>query len=138
MSLVAAVGHGLRLARAGLVFAREGAFVDLDPTLLPPGAHVPLALGNLIARRGVRGLAGLSRAIDRLGPSYVKMGQFLSTRPDIVGTKVALELESLQDRVTPMSRQTAIGIIEAAFGARIDTVFEDFGEPVAAASIAQV
>ncbi len=78
-----------------------------------------MALANLIAKRNVRGLAGLSRAIDRLGPSYIKMGQFLSTRPDIVGTKVALELESLQDRVTPMSRQTAIDIIEAAFGARI-------------------
>jgi ubiquinone biosynthesis protein len=138
MSIVAAAGHGARLARAGFVFAREGVFVDVDPTLLPPGARVPLALANLIARRGVSGLAGLSRAIDRLGPSYVKMGQFLSTRPDIVGTKVALELESLQDRVTPMSRQAAIGIIETAFGARIETVFADFGEPVAAASIAQV
>ncbi len=84
------------------------------------------------------GLAGLSRAIDRLGPSYVKMGQFLSTRPDIVGPRVALELESLQDRVTPMSRQAAVDIIETAFGAKIDTVFEAFGEPVAAASIAQV
>ena len=74
----------------------------------------------------------------RLGPSYIKMGQFLSTRPDIVGTKVALELESLQDRVTPMSRQAAIDIVEAAFGAKIDTLFASFGEPVAAASIAQV
>jgi ubiquinone biosynthesis protein len=138
MSIVGAFGHSLRLARAGFVFAREGAFVDVDPTLLPPVARLPLALASLIAKRNVHGLAGLSRAIDRLGPSYVKMGQFLSTRPDIVGTKVALELESLQDRVTPMSRQTAIGIIEAAFGARIETLFESFGEPVAAASIAQV
>jgi len=138
MSIVAAFGHGLRLARAGFVFAREGAFVDVDPGLLPPIARLPLALANLIAKRNVHGLTGLSRAIDRLGPSYVKMGQFLSTRPDIVGPKVAFELESLQDRVTPMSRQTAVGIIEAAFGAKIDTVFESFGEPVAAASIAQV
>jgi ubiquinone biosynthesis protein len=138
MSIVAAVGHGLRLARAGLVFAREGAFVDVDPTLVPPGARLPLALANVIARRGVRGLTGLSRAIDRLGPSYVKMGQFLSTRPDIVGAKVALELESLQDRVTPMSREAAIAIVEAAFGAGIGTLYEEFGEPVAAASIAQV
>jgi len=138
MSIVAAVGHGVRLARAGFVFAREGAFVDVDPTLLPPSARLPLALANLVARRGVRGLQGLSRAIDRLGPSYVKMGQFLSTRPDIVGTKVAIELESLQDRVTPMSRQAAIAIVEGAFGAKVETLFEEFGEPVAAASIAQV
>ncbi|RBP08659.1 2-octaprenylphenol hydroxylase [Roseiarcus fermentans] len=138
MGLVTAVGHGVRLARAGFVFAREGAFVDVDPALLPPGARLPLALVNLVARRDVRGLAGLSRAIDRLGPSYVKMGQFLSTRPDIVGPKVALELESLQDRVRPMSREAAIAIIERAFGAKIETVYAEFGEPVAAASIAQV
>ena len=121
MSIVTAVGHGVRLARAGFVLVREGAFVDVDPTLLPPGARLPLALVNLVAKRDVDGLAALSRAIDRLGPSYVKMGQFLSTRPDIVGTKVALALESLQDRVTPMSREAAIAIIERAFGAEIDT-----------------
>jgi ubiquinone biosynthesis protein len=138
MSVLTAIGHGLRLARAGFVFAREGTFVDVDLALLPPVARLPIAAANLIAKRNVHGLAGLSRAIDRLGPSYIKMGQFLSTRPDIVGTKVALELESLQDRVTPMSRQAAIDIVEAAFGAKIDTLFESFGEPVAAASIAQV
>jgi ubiquinone biosynthesis protein len=105
---------------------------------LPPVARLPLALANLIAKRNVDGLTGLSRAIDRLGPSYVKLGQFLSTRPDIVGAKVAIELERLQDRVAPMSRGTAIGIIELSFGAKIGSLFESFGEPVAAASIAQV
>ena len=138
MSIVGAFGHSVRLARAGLVFAREGAFVGIDPALLPPFARLPVVLANLIAKRNVRGLSGLSRAIDRLGPSYVKMGQFLSTRPDIVGTAVALELEQLQDRVAPMSRQTAIAIVEAAFGKKIGAIFETFGEPVAAASIAQV
>ena len=138
MGIVGALGHSLRLARAGFVFAREGAFVGVDPMFLPPVARLPLALSNLIAKRNVQGLTGLSRAIDRLGPSYIKMGQFLSTRPDIVGAKVALELESLQDRVTPMSRQEAIAIIEAAFGARIESLYKSFGEPVAAASIAQV
>ena len=73
-------------------------------------------MANLIAKRDGDGLAGLSRAIDRLGPSYVKLGQFLSTRPDIVGGKVAIELERLQDRVAPMSRETAVAIIEASFG----------------------
>jgi ubiquinone biosynthesis protein len=138
MSILSSLGHGLRLARAAYVFAREGAFLGVDPALLPPVARLPLGLANLIAKRNVDRLTGLSRAIDRLGPSYVKLGQFLSTRPDIVGAKVALELERLQDRVAPMSRETAIGIIEASFGAKIDSVFESFGEPVAAASIAQV
>src|SRR5208282_4325325 len=138
MSILSSFGHGLRLARAAFVFAREGAFVGVDPALLPPVLRLPLAFANLIAKRDGDGLAGLSRAIDRLGPSYVKLGQFLSTRPDIVGTKVAIELESLQDRVAPMSRDTAVGIIEAAFGAKIETLFASFEEPVAAASIAQV
>lgn len=138
MSILGAFGHTVRLAWAGFVFAREGAFVDVDPALLPPFARLPLALANLIARKNVAGLAGLSRAIDRLGPSYIKMGQFLSTRPDIVGTAVSQALESLQDRVTPMSRQEAVAIIEAAFGQKIETLYESFGESVAAASIAQV
>jgi ubiquinone biosynthesis protein len=138
VSFAAAFGHSLRLARAGFVFAREGAFVGVDPTFTPPVARLPLAFANLISKRDVKGLTGLSRAIDRLGPSYVKLGQFLSTRPDIVGPKVALELESLQDRVAPMSRQAAVDIVETAFAAKIDTLFETFGEPVAAASIAQV
>ncbi len=138
MSVLSSLGHGLRLARAAFVFAREGAFVGVDPALLPPVLRLPLGFANLIAKRDGDGLAGLSRAIDRLGPSYVKLGQFLSTRPDIVGGKVAIELERLQDRVAPMSRETAVAIIEASFGMKIESLFESFGEPVAAASIAQV
>ena len=138
MSILSSLGHSLRLARAAYVFAREGAFVGVDPTLLPPVLRLPLAFANLIAKRDGDGLAGLSRAIDRLGPSYVKLGQFLSTRPDIVGGKVAIELERLQDRVAPMSRETAVAIIEASFGTKIELLFDSFGEPVAAASIAQV
>jgi ubiquinone biosynthesis protein len=121
------LGHGLRLAHAAFVFAREGAFVGVDPVPLPPVLRLPLAFANLIAKRDGDGLAGLSRAIDRLGPSYVKLGQFLSTRPDIVGGKVALELEQLQDRVAPMSRDAAIAIVEASFGMKIGSLFESFG-----------
>ena len=138
MGIFSSLGHVSRLTRAAFVFAREGAFVGIDAATLPAVLRLPLALANLIAKRDGGGLAGLSRAIDRLGPSYVKLGQFLSTRPDIVGGKVALELERLQDRVAPMSRETAIAIIEASFGMKIESLFQSFGEPVAAASIAQV
>src|SRR5579871_6671637 len=138
MSILSSLGHSLRLTRAAYVFAREGAFLGVDPTLLPPVLRLPLGFANLIAKHDGDGLAGLSRAIDRLGPSYVKLGQFLSTRPDIVGGKVAIELERLQDRVAPMSRETAVAIIETSFGTKIDLLFSSFGEPVAAASIAQV
>ncbi len=132
------LGHVFRLTRAGFVLAREGAFVDLDPSTLPPLARLPLLLANLLARGGAHGFSSLAAAIDRLGPSYVKLGQFLATRPDIVGPRVAIELEKLQDRMAPTDRATAVAALEAAFGAPIDSLFVEFGEPVAAASIAQV
>ena len=131
------LGHVFRLTRAGFVLAREGAFVDLDPRRCRR-SPAPLFLANLLARGGARGFSGLAAAIDRLGPSYVKLGQFLATRPDIVGAKVAIELEKLQDRMAPADRAIAVAALEAAFGAPIDTLFVEFGEPVAAASIAQV
>ncbi len=132
------IGHAVRLARAGFVLAREGAFVGVDPRALPPLARPALALANLIARGGATGVSGLSNAIDRLGPSYVKLGQFLATRPDIVGAKVVAQLERLQDRMAPSTRAIAVTRVEAAFEAPIDTVYAEFGEAVAAASIAQV
>ncbi|HYC25102.1 MAG TPA: 2-polyprenylphenol 6-hydroxylase [Roseiarcus sp.] len=136
MSALFALGHSVRLARAGFVLAREGAFLGVDPRLTPSPARPFLALANFIARRDGRG--GLAAAIDRLGPSYVKLGQFLSTRADIVGPKVVTQLELLQDRMAPFPRAEAVRTIEDAFGAKLDTLFAEFGEPVAAASIAQV
>ncbi len=138
MSILAAIGHVSRLARAGFVLAREGAFLSVDPAALPPLARALLALANLLARRGAGGLDGLAAAIDRLGPSYVKLGQFLATRPDIVGPTAAMELQKLQDRMAPAERDVAAASVEASFGAKIETVFVEFGEAVAAASIAQV
>src|ERR1700677_2083551 len=116
-------GHAVRLTRAAFVLAREGAFADIDARVLPGPARPPLALAKLIARRGVSSAQGLAHAIDRLGPSYVKLGQFLATRPDIVGPKVAAELERLQDRMAPASREFAVARIEAAFDRPIDEVF---------------
>jgi ubiquinone biosynthesis protein len=136
LSALFALGHSVRLARAGFVLAREGVFLDVDPRLAPPPARPLITLANFIARRDGRG--GLAAAIDRLGPSYVKLGQFLSTRPDIVGPKVVAELELLQDQMAPFPRSEAVTTIEAAFGVKLESLFAEFGEPVAAASIAQV
>jgi len=138
LASLASIGHAVRLTRAGFVLAREGAFTGIDPLTLPPLARAPLALANLIARPGARGLSRLSQAIDRLGPSYVKLGQFLATRPDVVGPRVVLELEKLQDRMAPAPKAVAVATIEASFSAKIGTVFEEFGDAVAAASVAQV
>jgi ubiquinone biosynthesis protein len=137
LAIFASIGHVARLARALLVMAREGVFVGLDADAAPPIARPVLAALKLIARKD-DGAHGLSRAMERLGPSYVKLGQFLATRPDIVSASVARELERLQDRVAPLPREVAVKRIETAFQQPLAALFSQFGEPVAAASIAQV
>jgi ubiquinone biosynthesis protein len=76
--------------------------------------------------------------MNRLGPSYIKLGQFLATRPDIVGTEMADALAGLKDDLPPFSTAAAREIVEASIGQPIDAVFESFSDSVAAASIAQV
>ena len=139
MSVIGAVAHLSRNLRAGYVLAREGALSLIDASALPPGARLALAAARLIEKPGVGGGgARLSSALTRLGPSYVKFGQFLATRPDIVGVEVARDLESLQDRMPPFPRDEAETTVRLAIGRPIVDLFESFSEPVAAASIAQV
>src|ERR1700742_2874227 len=80
----------------------------------------------------------LSAALTRLGPTYVKLGQFLATRPDVVGVALARDLETLQDKMVPFAQAGAERAFEAGWGKRLSTLFAWFGGPVAAASIAQV
>ncbi len=98
-----------------------------------------MRLANLVARKDASGGAkGLVRAFAQIGPSYVKLGQFLATRPDVVGGEIADALTALQDRMEPFGRDAAIAIIEKSLGKPIGDLFVTFGEPVAAASVAQV
>ena len=90
---------------------------------------------RLDAPRGVR----LRQGLERLGPIFVKFGQVLSTRRDLMPPDVADELAKLQDRVPPFPAAEARAIVEKAFGRRLEEIFETFeAEPVASASIAQV
>jgi ubiquinone biosynthesis protein len=131
--------HLWRNLRAGYVLAREGALGLVDPSALPPAVGGLLRLARLIERRSAAsGSARLSAALTRLGPSYVKFGQFLATRPDIVGVAAARDLEQLQDRMPPFPREDAVRMVEIALGRPLDRLFAEFSEPVAAASIAQV
>ncbi|MDP3083158.1 MAG: AarF/UbiB family protein, partial [Rubrivivax sp.] len=85
--------------------------------------------------RGVR----LRRGLERLGPIFVKFGQVLSTRRDLLPLDLADELAKLQDRVPPFPAAQARVLVERALGQRIEEVFSRFdAEPVASASIAQV
>ncbi len=90
---------------------------------------------NLKAPRGER----LRLALERLGPIFVKFGQVMSTRRDLLPTDIADELARLQDRVPPFDSTIAIAIIEKAFGRPLAQIFATFEhQPIASASIAQV
>ncbi len=90
---------------------------------------------RLNAPRGQR----LREALERLGPIFVKFGQVLSTRRDLMPLDIADELARLQDRVPPFSSELAVSIIERALGKSVDQIFSSFDrEPIASASIAQV
>jgi ubiquinone biosynthesis protein len=129
-----------RLARAGFVMAREGVFSGMEIELTPPPAHVPLRIANMLARRNKAATRAdrISTALARLGPSYIKLGQFLATRPDLVGMAVARDLETLQDRLPSIPLDQAKARITEALGRPADTVFESIEPALAAASIAQV
>jgi ubiquinone biosynthesis protein len=131
--------HSLRFAHVGFVLAREGVISRIDPGMAPPQARPLLWLAGLFARKTTANDAErLATALGRLGPSHVKFGQFLATRPDVVGTKLARDLERLQDRMPPFPMAQAKANIAVTLDAPIEEVFSEFSEPVAAASIAQV
>ena len=115
----------------------------LDQLVLDSLPHPWLRRLSLVLRlgrrfdqpRGVR----LRQALEQLGPIFVKFGQVLSTRRDLLPPDIAQELALLQDRVPAFPTQVAVATIERAFGRPVDEVFTQFDrEPVASASIAQV
>ena len=132
-----------RLIGAGYVLAREGALSivsakDLPPALAPVKAGI--WLGRLIERPSVRRtghVERLNKALNRLGPTYVKFGQVLATRPDVVGPQIAHDLAGLQDKMDPFDAKLVPGILEGALGPKAEQLTE-LSAPIAAASIAQV
>ena len=137
--MISAISHLLRLSRAGFVFAREGVFALVDTRTLPLPAKTAIALARLIERPAPKdGASRLASALTKLGPTYVKLGQFLATRPDVVGKDIARDLESLQDKMAPFPQAQAEAAVATAFERPLAQVYASFGPAVAAASIAQV
>ena len=134
------IRRGLRMLRIGVVLARY----RLDELLveLPPLRIARVVRFIPWGRRGVRELprgARLRMALEELGPIYVKFGQILSTRRDLLPPDIAEELAELQDSVPPFPGDEARAIVEEQLGKSIDELYAHFEpEPMASASIAQV
>ncbi len=112
---------------------------------LLPKQHLPLQVKVLLLpcllfpapklNRGER----LRRACEELGPIFVKFGQLLSTRPDLVPADIITELNYLQDQVPPFAKEEFRSMVELALGDSIENIFNDYdAEPLASASVAQV
>jgi len=127
----------LWLGRAGRTMARHDALSAEQAASLPWPARCAYGLARFGTHRP-SGRGQLTAALYDLGPSYIKLGQFLATRPDIVGKARADELRALQDKLPPFGMDEARAMVKASLGAEVDTLFSEFGPPVAAASIAQV
>lgn len=129
------------LARAGYVLAREGVISALPSDPLPPPGRFAHRVAGFIARKQSKNRKQserLSIALNHLGPSWVKLGQFLATRPDVVGSEIARDLELLQDSMEPFATDQAQSAIESSLGRTVAEVYSDFETAAAAASVAQV
>ncbi len=129
------IGHLWQTAR---LLARHDALFPLEHLNLAP--TIVFAAG-LVSRSNAKGRRGqrLANALTEAGPSFIKLGQILATRSDLLGEDLASDLSELQDQLPPFSGSDARLVIETEFDSPLEDIFKSFiEEPVAAASIAQV
>ena len=132
-----------RLVRAGATFERAGAMrTVLEAMNAPRSVRIAArVLGwpfKWLGHKGDANLPTVTRALTAMGPAFIKLGQTLSTRPDVVGHDLAEQLRLLQDNLPPFPTVAARNVVEAELGAPVDELFSEFSDSVAAASIAQV
>ncbi|HJV26534.1 MAG TPA: ubiquinone biosynthesis regulatory protein kinase UbiB [Aromatoleum sp.] len=125
-----------KIITVGLRYGLDQMVLEADPTgRLVQLWHAVFFWRHPKESRGVR----LRRALESLGPIFVKFGQMLSTRRDLLPPDLADELALLQDRVPPFPTEQALKVLEDFYGKPVDDVFVNFGRtPVASASVAQV
>ena len=136
--MTTSVTHLWRLLKWGRTLARHGALrgIEEDPLTPPPVRRLAR-----IARFGARipPTPDYAAALVAIGPAAIKLGQALSTRPDLVGERAAANLSQLQDDLPPAPFAKIKRTIESSFNAPLESLFSRFDEePVGAASIAQV
>jgi ubiquinone biosynthesis protein len=133
-----------RLSEIAQVMVRHGFGYFLEAHKLSdllPGRSSEERLAGVAAEHGAASARGqhLRELLDELGPTFVKFGQLLSTRPDVVPPDIVVELRGLQDDVRPFPFEQAERVIEEELGNTLERLFLDFDPaPVAAASIGQV
>lgn len=133
-----------RLVRAAWVLSRYDALFAIDAGEPPAPVKMARNIARLRQRIGgtknIEGSEGdrLAAALTELGPSYIKLGQFLATRPDVVDPALARDLAKLQDRLPPFDTAISRQIIAEELGRPADDLYAQMGDAVAAASIAQV
>ncbi|GAB4389730.1 2-polyprenylphenol 6-hydroxylase [Albidovulum sp.] len=132
-----------RLIRTGATFERTGAMkIALEaadaPAALRAAARILGWPFKWLGYRGDPALPPVTRALTALGPAYIKFGQMLSTRPDVVGEALSDQLRVLQDKLPPFATDIARATVAAELGRDVDEIFSEFSDAVAAASIAQV
>ena len=136
--MIRTIENAGRLLRVARILARHDALFPLEMFGVAP---VIVVLANMISTKNAEGRPGqrLARALNEAGPSFIKMGQVLATRSDLLGEELAEDLSDLQDKLPPFSGTEARAAIEGELGIGMDELFTDFGDvAVAAASIAQV
>ena len=142
--MLSTIKHLLELYRLALAFRRHGALRALaDMPMMPQWMPRTLRVTTFFVprKRGLPDCDGerLAVALSTMGPAYIKLGQTLATRPDVVGSELARGLSTLQDRLPPFDGEIAKSIIEDSLGGLLSEHFAEFDSvPVAAASIAQV
>ncbi len=139
--MLKALADYARLLRAGTSLARHD-------VILPGEYHSRLPLPAKIAGKTLRLFGGrakgrpgerLATALEKLGPAYIKLGQFLATRPDVFGVETTTDLSRLKDKLPPFSMKQALKALSDEFGENeATTLFPNLSDPVAAASLAQV
>jgi len=136
--MIGAVINLVRLARAGFILAWHGVHILPEGPDAPVLARVARKITAPFRSNGGNQTVRISNALADLGPSYIKLGQFLATRRDVIGPDLTSDLAHLQDKLPPFSMGEARRAIRDSLGQETDTLFATFSEPIAAASIAQV
>ena len=137
-----AIADYLRLARAGAMMARNDVIAPAEyRNRIPWFARLPGAFLRALPGgrgRGKRPGQRFAGALEKLGPAWIKLGQFLATRPDVIGVQAAQDLGRLKDQLPPFSRTLVDRTLKEEFGDEAAVLFPGLGPPVAAASVAQV